>query len=448
MSIFSFGQAPTLKRKASLGIALEPLSDSIAKANNLTEISGVYIPQVWPNSTAANLGIEPGDILVGINDQNIRSNQDVFSAISDLRAEDLVTLRYYHKGKLKNEKGKAIPRPIENSDFGEVHYDQVSYNGNRLRSILHLPHGVANPPVIFYIQGYTCQSVEFSMAPDHTVKKLIDDWVKAGFAVYRVEKPGIGDSDCEKGCYELNFREEIETFRQGYMTLQKDLRIDSNNIFLFGHSIGGIIAPVVAAEFQPRGVITYGTLINSWFEYMQELTRVQGEMFRLPYPEIERDIRNATPFWYALLVAKKTPEEILGQKEFYDLLESEGTLETFRAGQFMQRHYTYWSDIQEIELVNEWLEVESKVLALYGEFDIQALNANHIYTIARAVNTNHPGNAEAKIIKGADHGFVRFSTMDENVNTINSNNYGPYLRENYHNGIATTTISWIKKNVD
>ena len=442
------GQNVDLRRKASLGIAMSVVNDSIANTNQMEHVIGVYIMQVIPESTADQMGLETSDIITKINKYTIHSFQDIRSSIQNLRADDPIEITYYRHGKLRTTKGKAIARPKETSEFGTVIYEQVQYKGNNLRSILHLPNNVKNPPVVFYIQGYTCQSIEFSMVPNFTTKRLIDDWVKAGFAVFRVEKPNIGDSKCDKGCFEMNFNEEIETFRQGYMQLKSDTRIDADQIFVFGHSIGGIIAPVLAAEFQPKGVITYGTVVNSWFEYMQELTRVQGEMFNRPDVEIERDIRVATPLWYGLFIEKKTPEEILQNSEIKAMLQQEGTLESFRNGMFINRHYSYWSTIQDLKLVTEWSKVQSSVLALYGEFDVQALNSNHIYQIERIVNTKNSGKAQAKIIKGADHGFVRFSTMEENIQALNSNNYPKYLRENYHEGIASETIKWMQQIVN
>ena len=443
LSLLGHSQVESLKRRASLGIHLEEMTDSLAKAHNVGQLQGVYIPHVFPEATADELGIEAGDVLIEVNEKEVNSIQEVLSMISNLREDDRISLRYIRDGKTKTVKGKAIGRPKETSEYADVHYEQVVYEGNQLRSILHLPKGKENPPVVFYIQGYMCQSVELAAVPDITIRRLIDDWVKAGYAVYRVEKPGMGDSDCEKGCYDLDFNEETEAFRQAYLTLQKDSRIDSSNIFLFGHSIGGLIAPVLAPELSPKGVITYGTAVNSWFEYMQELTRVQGEMFNLPYAEIERDIRNSTPFWYALFVDQQSNEEILQNKTFYEMLEREGILEDFKNGQFMDRHYTYWSTIHHIEFVNEWSKVKSHVLALHGEYDIQALNANHIYTIERAVNSANPDHATALVIPKADHGFVEFNSMEENIQTLNAGLYRKFLMENYNSEVAKTTIEWM-----
>lgn len=443
LMFFTSAQQGPLKRKAALGVMFEAVNDSIAKANNLKTTEGLYMRNVINGSTAEKLGLQSGDILVKLNGIRLNTTADIINEIGKYRAGDELNVTYYRKGKMQIVTGKAQPKPKEECDIAEVVYGEVNYPGSRLRTILYTPLGATKPPVVFYIQGYTCQSVDLPYSADNPLMKLIRDWVAAGFAVYRIEKPGMGDSESDKPCFELNFAEEVEIFKQGFTDLQSQNNIDAENIFLFGHSIGGIIAPVVATAFSPKGVITYGTVVNTWFEYMQELSRVQGVYFERPDVEVEMDVRNATPFWYQMLIEQKSNTEILKDEKIVEMLESEGTLESFKAGQFINRHYSYWAGIQQLNLSNYWAQVSADVLAIYGEFDIQALHADHIYAIQRIVNSKHPGKATAVVVPGADHGFVRFGSMSENVQSLNTNTYGRYAREHYHEGVAKTTVQWM-----
>lgn len=442
--LFSFEcAAQELKRKGSLGISMSPLTDSIADQLNLKKGKGLLIRKVFPNTTAAQMGIKDGAVLTKVNDHEINSIPALFEKINDLHENDAISMTFFQDGKSKTKTTKVKAKAKETSEKADVFYEQVDFKGNQLRSILHIPKGTKNSPVVFYLQGYTCGSIDFSTFTDHTSRKIINDWVDAGYAVYRVEKPGVGDSQCNKGCLELNFNEEVEAFRQAYLSLKKDTRIDPENIFLFGHSMGGIIAPILATEFKPKGVITFGIIINSWFEYMQELTRIQGEMFHTPYAEIERDLRRSLPFWYALMVEQKSNDEILESPTIKRVLKEEGVLADFEKGQFMDRHYTYWATLNQVSLVNTWLEVESNVLALYGEFDIQALNANHIKTIANIVNSKHTGKGTYKVMPKTDHGFVHFETMQENVDVLNNGQYFSKMRTDYDDTTANVTIEWM-----
>lgn len=439
----SFTQDLVLPQRSSLGILMHPMNDSITRANGLTTGTGVYAGNILEGFTCDALGMKTGDVLLRINTTETNSSTDVIDAIGALRAGDPIHLSYARKGKVIQKKGKAVARPRETSEIADVSYGSFEYGGNHIRTILHTPIGIDHPPVVYYLQGYTCQSIDLAYSPNHTIRKLIDDWVASGYAVYRIEKPGLGDNQCEKGCMEIDFIEEVNNFNHGYEHLLRLPNIDTNSIFLFGHSLGGIVAPILGNNFTPKGIITYGTVVNSWFEYMQELTRVQGEMFHLSYEEIERDLRNATPFWYELFVANTSNTDILENDSIRAMLEREGALTDFENGYFMDRHYTFWASLHDVRFVDVWLGVQSNVLALYGALDIQALNADHIKTIAAIVNEQHPGKGTYEIIPNADHGFVYFDSMADNVNALNSGTYGRQMADHYHPGIAQSTVQWM-----
>lgn len=441
-------QAQELKRKASLGIHMAPMTDSLSSALQSPKGKGLHILNVFPNTTAAQAGMQKDAVLLKVNDVATNSIPALLEAIAELRAGEVVKLQFFQEGRLIEKGTRALGRPMEEAENAEVHYESVNYKGQQLRSILYLPKGTQQPPVVFYLQGYTCGSIDFANFEAHSSLRLIKDWVAAGYAVFRVEKPSVGDSKGEKDCSEINFNEEVEAFRKAYLHLQQDQRIDRQNIFLFGHSMGGVIAPVLASELKPKGVITFGIMVTSWFEYMQELTRVQGEFFHTPYAEIERDLRRSLPFWYKLYVEQQSKEEILKDKQISKTLEEEGILTDFERGQFMGRHYTYWSSLNQLSLVNTWLKVESHTLALYGEFDIQALNDRHIKTIAAIVNSQHPGKGSYKVVPQTDHGFVRFESMEENIATLNNGSYLERMRSDYNPATARLCIEWMNERLD
>lgn len=437
-----------LERKASLGIMIMPITDSISSLYGTEKGKGLYIPKVLPNTTASKVGMVDKSVLLKINGNEVNDFNMLRTAIQDFHNGDEIKLMYSNGNKIISKKGKGIGRPLETLEQADIHYGEVKYKGHQLRSILYTPKKVVNAPVVYFLQGYTCESTEFANSPEFTIKKLIDDWVIAGYAVYRLEKAGVGDSKSDKGCMELDFNEEVEGFRQGYFSLQKNPLIDSKNIFLFGHSMGGIVAPILAKEFKPKGVITYGIIINSWFEYLQDMIRVQGEMFHTPYGEIDGEIQRSIPFWYELLTTNKTNLEILDNEPIRKVLDEEGLLEDFRNGYYMDRHYTYWQTLNKISLVDTWLEVESNVLAIYGEYDIEALNADHVKTIAAIVNSKNPNKGSYQIIPNADHGFVRFKTMEENIAAHTSGEYGNRLRDSYHGGVAQSTVKWMNEVIN
>lgn len=96
---------------------------------------------------------------------------------------------------------------------------------------------------------------------------MIDGWVKAGYAVVRVEKPGIGESEGTKRLRSPQLSKDLTAFQNAFAFFKKLPFIDSTQVFLFGHSQGGITAPLLAAKtkFKPRGILVYGTVVKPWF---------------------------------------------------------------------------------------------------------------------------------------------------------------------------------------
>src|ERR1019366_2261518 len=75
-----------------------------------------------------------------------------------------------------------------------------------------------------------------------------------GIIVMRVEKSGIGDSQGGP-CFDTDFGSESRNYSVALDTLCADPRVDPQRVFLFGHSIGTLIAPRLALAKPIAGLI-------------------------------------------------------------------------------------------------------------------------------------------------------------------------------------------------
>ncbi|PWL37374.1 hypothetical protein DKG77_16530 [Flagellimonas aquimarina] len=433
--------AQTLKRKGLLGIMMQTLNDSIVTQNNLKVSSGVYISTVMPNSTFSNLGVKQGNVLTKLNGRSVNTIQEVLGITGQLHEGDIIEVEYYSGNKRQNKSTSLLGRPIETFENANVSYDEVVYEGNVLRSILVTPKHKTKPPVIYFLQGYTCGSVE-TVSNDNPMKKLMLDWVNAGFAIYRIEKPGVGDSKSEKDCSQISFEEEFKAFKEGYNDLLKKSAIDTDNIFMFGHSMGGVIAPLLNHIKLPQGVITYGTVGKNWYDYMIDLYTIQPKHFGVTDAQIKEDNKINLKFNDDLLVRKLSGKEMSEKKEY----ASQFNLEDFKRGQYIGRDFKFWQGLVDVDIPQAWSRTKTNVLAMHGEFDIQAINEKGAQKIADLVNKNG-GKGTFVLIENADHGFINFNSMQHNVETLARGNMGLYARDNYNTEIAKETIDWIKRNL-
>jgi hypothetical protein len=437
-------EAQTLKRKGLLGIMMQTLTDSIAIQNNLEVKTGVHITTVMPNSTFANLGVKQGDILTKLNGNTVSTIQDVLAITGQLYEGDKVEAEFYSNNSKKNKSTALLGRPIEAFENGNVTYGEVVYEGNVLRSILVTPKQVEKAPVVYFLQGYTCGSVE-TVSNDNPMKKLMKDWVDAGFAVYRVEKPGVGDSKSSKHCMEISFDEELTAFKEGYKDLLKQDSVDAENIFMFGHSMGGVIAPLLSEMKSPRGILTYGSIAQNWYDYMVDLYTIQPKHFGISDTQIKEDNKINLKFNKDFLINKLSGEEILANKAYSDFFSA--SIAGFKQNQYIGRHFDFWQSLADIDIPEAWAKVKTNVLAMYGEFDIQAISPKGAQKIADIVNDNG-GKGDFILVKKADHGFVNFNSMQHNAQTLSNGTYMSHARDNYSTGLGIESIKWMKAKIE
>ena len=176
----------------------------------------VVIRAVAPNSTAVVMGIKPNDKLLTIDNQEIPDFGGLINLLSNKKVNESVRFSVERDGKIIILEGKMQARTQEKSDNAKVVYDTVFWNKQRLRSIIYTPNQVlkenSKAPAIFYIQGYTCDSIDYGYSPNITTLQLINQFIKAGYVVYRAEKFGVGDSKGAMQCRDVNFTEEVAGF--------------------------------------------------------------------------------------------------------------------------------------------------------------------------------------------------------------------------------------------
>lgn len=434
-------EAQTLKRKGMLGIMMQTLNDSIATQHGLKVNSGVHITTVMPNSTFSNLGIKQGDVLTKLNGTSVSSIQDVIAVTSQMYEGDTIKAEYYSRDIKSNNTTILKGRPIEMFENGHVVYGEVAYKDNVLRSILVTPKHKTKAPVVYFLQGYTCGSIE-TFSDDNPMKKLIKDWVDAGFAVYRVEKPGVGDSQSKKHCSDISFDEELTAFKEGYKDLLQQQSIDTENIFMFGHSMGGVIAPLLNDMKSPRGMLVYGTVGKNWYDYMIDLYTVQPKHFGVSDAQIKEDSKVNLKFNDDFLIKKLSGEEMLRNKEYAEFFNQSD----FKNNQYIGRHFKFWQNLADINIPKAWSKVKTNVLAMHGEFDIQAINPKGAQKIAELVNTNG-GKGDFILIKNTDHGFVNFESMQQNAETLGNGSYMQHARGHYSQLLGAESVQWMQSKI-
>jgi len=423
--------AAQLPRRAQLGVTMPA---------DRQQGQGVTVGDIVPGATAAALGIRPGDVIIRVNDTPVTRPADVVTAVGGLIEGRPVRVTVRRDGRERVLRGAAIGRPRDAYQGARVDYGAVPFRGGQLRDILVTPEGVANPPIVYLLQGFTCTTMETPL-----YHQLIKELLKDGIGFYRVEKAGIGDSAGGVNCADIDFATELDGFRSAYNHLIQARGVDPDRIFMLGHSMGGFQAPFLAAERAPRGVAIFGAGLRNWADYNLDLIRFQSFLLFGQDPvaaAVEAEsFREALRRFY---FGREAPAAIaVGNEANANALRE--ALAWDGGERVLGRHYKFTQDLAHQPLTAAWRDARTNVLAMYGESDIVALFDEDHRVIADIANHYRPGSGRYVEIAGTGHGMDPTGDRQElrrRVVAAGNLTFGPLNPE-----VARALSAWVRESM-
>jgi len=397
-----------LKRGAFFGAKVNSISEEVRERLKLESDSGALIDQVIPGSTAEGAGFKPGDVILSLDGAKIEGANELIRAISGRKANASVAIAFRRGDALRTQTVTLKGRPLEKSDDFETIYSAAPCRVGRLRTIVTRPKGDGKHPAVFLIQGIGTFSIDNPIGALTSYKTLIDDFTRRGFVTLRVDKPGCGDSEGGPA-RDVDFDTELDGYRQALKMLKARSDVDPDHVFIFGHSMGGVMAPLLAAETPVHGIIVYGTITRTWTEYMLENIRRQMELADADPSAIDRDLRVEAALLTYLYAEKLSPKTIAERSPaLRERLAQTITDDRY----YVDRSLTFFRQLADKNLGAAWEAFNGHVLAVWGKADYVSNEDDHAL-IARIVNRDHPGHGSFVALDGIDHGFNRAASRRE-----------------------------------
>lgn len=441
------GTTSHLRRKCFMGLQPLPISDSLARASG--HASGVLIGMVVPGGTMEAIGAQRQDILIQLNGEAVQNWDGLRQMLPKLFEGDAVQADVWRskggKGKVVHLTGavKGAAREQGTARY-DVQYGEAPFDGGYLRTITLLPKTVGPHPVIYFIPGYNCFSID-NMNRQDPYPKLFDSLAALGNIVYRVEKPGMGDGPSPCNCMETGFEKELSAFEAGYQHLLRQPWAPEDRIFLVGHSMGGIQAPLLTAQgdHHPRGIAVYGTVFQTWYEYILMMLRFQEPRTDEQYLAFEQDMGEYVKLFYEHYVLYKPLAEIVANPKWKALLERDFLLDA--KGNILFRKAEYWQEIAHHTLTEAWAKTDAHVLSMFGEADFEVFDAFSMAEIARIVNAYHPGHGTFVTLPGTDHGMIHVGSMEKGLELRGTPAYRDYFLNHFDYRLVTEIQTWIER---
>ena len=202
--------------------------------------------------------------------------------------------------------------------------------------------------------------------------------------------------------------------------------VDPDNVLIFGHSMGGVMAPLLGAEIPVKGIAVYGTIAKTWTEYILENVRRQMTLVGADFPEIDRTMRADAAIEQSLIAGLSPAEIAARHPELKEQIEGRYTEGKYYFG----THYVYFRQLAGKNLAEAWERFGGPTLAAWGKADFLSGAGDH-ELIARIVNRAHPGRAVFLALDGIDHSFSPSASQEESLRDFRKPNrpYNPAFLE-------------------
>jgi pimeloyl-ACP methyl ester carboxylesterase len=233
--------------------------------------------------------------------------------------------------------------------------------GLRLRTFTTAPPGNGKLAGVFVVGWLSCDSVELSDNP-RGVDRLLQDVIrKSGGLVFRMDKPGVGDS--EGDCAKTDFETELDAYRRAFEVFRRDPRVDPARIILLGISNGGGFSPLVAGDVPVAAYVSVDGWSKTWFEHMIDLERRRVVLAGTDPARAAPLIKALSEFHAAYLFDRLTPAEVIERHPhlkgvWYDKPDSQ-----------YGRPARFYHQLQALDLAAAWGRVRAPTLVVWGEYD-------------------------------------------------------------------------------
>lgn len=313
--------------------------------------------------------------------------------------------------------------PFEQHVGIEMKYTSVqTVNGLQRLIISKLP-GNEKRPVIVFIGGIGCYSLDSPLDDKRSEVQLLNQLTRKGYVCVRAEKPGVGDNRKCTPCNEVSFNNEISGYISAVNEIKKYNYVDSGRVFVLGHSMGGVMAPVIAQKSNLKGIIAYGTIGSGFLEYLSKTRRTIAEAEQMDPAVSETFVKEAcecSAYYFADgMTIKQAVEKNPVCAEYLSVFEL--------------RSQDYNRQLYALNIAGAWKSFTGKALIMWGEGDyISAADDHRI--IVDAINQYHPGKASLVKIKNASHSMQQAADFKDAVTDDGS----------YNPEVGKKIIQWLK----
>jgi alpha-beta hydrolase superfamily lysophospholipase/predicted aspartyl protease len=432
--IVSWPVAHAVADTSILRLPAVPLAPSVPLARHAIlgaaaaqKTGGVTVTIIAPNGPAYAAGLRVGDVIRSMGDRPIVVPADFYQAAHDATAGRTLDVSYVRDR--KPARADVVPASAIRESYpgATTTYGSVTVDNSLRRTLLTVPTGAKGPvPAVLIIGGIGCYSVDVAASPQDPYMNLSRDLAHAGYATVRIDKSGVGDSQGPP-CAHVDFDAEVRGYRAALASVRTNAAIDPKRIYLFGHSIGSVIAPRLALEGGVAGIIVAEGVGRDWPEYEIRNLRRDLELDGSSPAETDRALIEKAECMQKYMFDNLPEVAIEAQMPSCKVHNSVYPVSAW-----------YMRQVAGLNVIEPWTKLDLPVLLIYGASDFETELADH-QRIADVVDALHPKSATVIPITGMSHFLGRAATPQAAYA-----HYGKAIEE-YDSQLSDAVIGWLQR---
>ncbi|NNF26307.1 MAG: alpha/beta fold hydrolase [Gemmatimonadetes bacterium] len=357
---------------------------------------------------------------------------------------------------LERGEGEAPPaRPQDPEEPLPYHSEDVSFEnpdgGHRLAGTFTRPDGAGPYPGVILISGSGPQDRDEALMGHRPFLVLSDHLTRAGIAVLRFDDRGVGESTGDFGtATSFDFASDA---RAAVEFLKERPDVDPARIGLAGHSEGGLVAPIVAADSDDLAfiVLMAGPGVTGeeiLYAQMALISEAGGAT-----PEAVAKSRAYAERTYAVLKSDLGPDEALSElreiaeeqmaeatpEELATMGLTEETKDAMIEGQLAAVNSPWFRAFLTYDPAPTLERVSIPVLAINGEKDLQVPYEVNLREIAAALERGGNPHFETHALPDLNHLF-------QHADTGHPSEYGT-IEETWAPEAMELIANWIHETV-
>jgi len=295
-----------------------------------------------------------------------------------------------------------------------------------LNGLLTLPENITEPvPAVVFVHGSGSSNMDEKVGQLTPFKDLAEGLANKGIASIRYDKRSFAHGlkmVRDKSTIITVKEETIDDAVLATELLKKDSRIDSHNIFIIGHSMGGMLAPRIDSEGgKYKGLIIMAGTPRKLEDVMLE----QNEA-----------VLSSTKGLVNWIVRKQVAKLSGLFSGLYELSDEEAKKKKVMGGTTLY----YFKEMGEHSVADYLATTKKPMLIVQGEKDFQASVEKDFNEYKRLLNDKT--NVEFRLYENLNHAFVNYLYSDI-LKAKQEYNTERHIGEEVISDIA----DWIMKNV-